>query len=309
MMQEWIEGSLDIYKVRLCRVSILSPLIASQADLRRLMWPVFVYSFLNLVLDFYPKDGRMFFNRFKARFEEEHQNDIRTLEPIALPEHVNDNPTSKIYRGNKYRVTLSITAFHNLIQFLESKEKETGGVLVGVIQTFLSVNTIERAADDPRGLAILLDRARSNEKHPAEDEGIPGHNPGSANTDRAGGSSVLTKLKLGPMPMEPDLMSDVRAELEDEDARQPPLEGQSSLVDHFEQRIKREESEDAPTRTEIQFSPSTARDVAMEVQKVKEDRDRFKIEGKTGGVGPGVSVSMFTFHNTYDRLVKSPFDV
>lgn len=271
------------------------------------MWPVFVYSFLNLVSDFYPKDGRIFFNKFKARFEGEHEKDVRALEPIALPEHVSENPISKIYRGNKYRVTLSVTAFHNLIQFLESKEKETGGVLVGVINTSLNVNTIERAADDPRGLAILLDRARSSEKHPAEDEGIPGHNPGSANTDRAGESSVLTKLKLGPMPMELDLMNDVRAELEEEDVRQPPLEGQNSLVDHFEQRIKREESEDAPTRTEVQFPPSTARDVAMEVQKVKEDRDRFKIEGKTGGVGPGVSVSMFTFHNTFDRLARLPY--
>lgn len=265
------------------------------------MWPIFVYSFLNLVSDFYPKDGRIFFNKFKAQLEEEHESDIRALEPISLPEHVQENQIAELYRGNKYRVTLSVTAFYNLIMFLESKEKEGAGLLVGVIQTFLGVNTIERATDDPRGLAVLLDRAGTNEKYPAEDEGIPGHNPGSANTDRAGGSGVLTKLKLGPLPMEPDLISDVRAELEQEDSRQPPQEGQSSLVDHFEQRIKREESEDAPIRNEVQIPPSTSRDVAMEVQKVKEDRDRFKIEGRTGGVGPGVSVSMFTFHNTYDR--------
>jgi len=265
------------------------------------MWPVFVYSYLNLVSDFFPKDGRIFFNKFKAQFEEEHENEIRALEPITLPEHVLENPNSKIYRGNKYRVTLSQTAFNNLVQFLESKGKEGGGVLVGVIQTFLGVNTVERAADDPRGLSILLNRARSNENYPAEDEGIPGHNPGSANTDRAGGATVLTKLKLGPMPMESDLMSDVRAELEEQDVKQPPQEGHSSLIDLFEQRIKREESEDAPTRNEILLPPSTARDIAMEVQKVKDDRDRYKIEGRTGGVGPGVSVSMFTFHNTYDR--------
>lgn len=40
----------------------------------------------------------------------------------------------------------------------------------------------------------------------------------------------------------------------------------------------------------------------MEVQKIKENRDRFKIEGRTGGVGPGVSVTMFTFHNTFDNV-------
>ena len=270
------------------------------------MWPVFVYSLLNLISDFFPKDGRNFFDRFKAHFEAEHENDLRVLGTIALPEHVQDNPTAKIYRGNRYRVTLSVTAFNNLIMFLESKEKEGAGLIVGVIQTFFAVNTIERAADDPRGLAALLNRAGSMETHPAEDEGIPGHNPGSANTDRAGGSSVLTKLKLGPLPMEAELMADVRAELEDEDVKQPPVEGQSSLVDHFEQQIKREESEDAPTRTEIQLPPSTARDVALEVQKVKENRDRFKIEGRTGGIGPGVSVAMYTFHNTFDGSEKSP---
>lgn len=64
--------------------------------------------------------------------------------------------------------------------------------------------------------------------------------------------------------------------------------------------IKKEEDEDAPTRADIPYPPSTARDVAMEVQKVKENRDRFKIEGRTGGVGPAVSVCMFTFHNTHD---------
>lgn len=189
----------------------------------------------------------------------------------------------------------------NLVQFLESKEKDGGAVIVGVIQSYLQVVTIDRVADDQNSLARLLRRARANEEYPAEDEGIPGHNPGSANVDRSAGSTVLTRLKLGHMPLESDLVGDVRAELQEEDAKNPPATGQDSLAQHFEQRIKREESEDAPARSELQLPPSIARDVAMEVQKVKEDRDRFRIEGRTGGVGPGVSVTMFTFHNTYDR--------
>ena len=192
-------------------------------------------------------------------------------------------------------------AFLNLVQFLESKEKDGGAIIVGVVQSYLQVITVDRVADDRNSLARLLKRARANEDYPTEDEGIPGHNPGSANVDRSAGSTVLTRLKLGQMPLESDLMSDVRADLEEEDARNPPGTGQDSLVHHFEQRIKREDSEDAPTRSEMQLPPSIARDVAMEVQKVKEDRDRFKIEGRTGGVGPGISVTMFTFHNTYDR--------
>ena len=269
--------------------------------MRRLLWPIFVYSFLNLASDFYPKDSSHFFESFNSGFGKEHEDDLRALQPISLPEHVLNNDTAKIYRGNKYRVTLSQVAFLNLVQFLESKEKDGGAVIVGVIQSYLQVVTIDRVADDQNSLARLLKRAKANEDYPAEDEGIPGHNPGSANVDRSAGSTVLTRLKLGPMPLESDLVGDVRAELEEEDAKVPRAAGQDSLVQHFEQRIKREESEDAPTRSELQLPPSVARDVAMEVQKVKEDRDRFKIEGRTGGVGPGVSVTMFTFHNTYDR--------
>ena len=238
---------------------------------------------------------------FRSGFDKEHEDDLRALQPISLPEHVLDNDTAKIYRTNKYRITLSKVAFLNLVQYLESKEKDGGAVIVGVIQSYLQVITVDRVADDPNSLARLLKPARANEDYPAEDEGIPGHNPGSANLDRSAASTVLTRLKLGPMPLESDLVSDVRAELEEEDAKNPTAAGQDSLVQHFEQRIKREESEDAPTRSELQLPPSIARDVAMEVQKVKEDRDRFKIEGRTGGVGPGVSVIMFTFHNTYDR--------
>jgi len=45
----------------------------------------------------------------------------------------------------------------------------------------------------------------------------------------------------------------------------------------------------------------------MEVQKVREYRDRYKIDGRTGGVGPAVSVCMFTFHNTLDQVTCLEF--
>ncbi|SLM34409.1 transcription initiation factor tfiid [Lasallia pustulata] len=286
LLKRWIEENLDVYK----------------AELRRLLWPTFVYSFLNIVSDYYPKESRSFFTDFKASFEKEHGGELRALEPISLPEHVLDNSVAKIYRGAKYRLTMSTVAFVNLIQFLESKERDGGPVIIAVMQSYLNIVTIERNADDEHSLARMLGRARQVEDFPGEDEGIPGHNPGSANTDRNAGSTVLTRLKLGPLPMENDLMADVQAELEEEDLRNPPADGQNTLVQEFEQHIKREESEDAPNRQDVPLPPSLARDVAMEVQKVKENRDRFRIEGRTGGVGPAISVTMFTFHNTFDGI-------
>lgn len=267
------------------------------------MWPVFVYSYLSLVMGNYERYKLKFFFAFKDLFAGGyHQDELRKLEPITLAEHVENSDIGKLYIKSKYRVKLSRQAYHCLLQFLQDKAQDGGAVVIGILASNLTIVVVESSFDDQLGFSQLLNRARETEDYPSEDEGIPGHNPGSANIERNAASTVLTKLKLGPMPMEPELLGDVRAELAEEDIKNPPKEGRSSLAQLFEQQlIKREDSEEAPSRSEVPMPPSTARDVAMEVQKVKEHLDRFKITGKTGGVSAGVSVTMFTFHNTFDR--------
>ncbi len=263
-----------------------------------------MYSFLSLVGDFYPREAERFFSTFKALFVSSHEDDLRSLGPVSLPEHLNENHTAQLYRANKYRLTLTTVAYQNLIIFLETKEQEGGTVILKILQNHLNVVRVERSAlDSQRSLSAMLERAKADDDIPAEDEGIPGHNPGSANTDR-NAPPVLTRLALGPLPMETELMEDVRAQLETEDAKNPPMPGQPSYLESFEHQIKQEPGEDVPSRDAVPLPPSLARDVAMEVQKVKEYRDRFKIEGRTGGVGPQVSVAMYTFHNTFDRYER-----
>ncbi|KAL1884733.1 Transcription initiation factor TFIID subunit 5 [Paecilomyces lecythidis] len=292
LLKSWVEDNLDLYK----------------PELRRVMWPLFVYSFLNLVTSFYPQDAKQFFASNKNLFLPEHNEDIRALEPISLPEHVQDNSVAKIYRGNKYRLILSNPAFSNLMQFLENKQKEGGSVMSAILSSYCTIITKERTADDRFSFAAMLGKSAGAQTFPLEDEGIPGHHPGSAYTgDNPAMTGTLPRLKLGKLPPDSQLEEDVRGELADEDAKNPPAAGRNTLVQEYDQMIKKEEDEDAPTRAEIPYPPSTARDVAMEVQKVKENRDRFKIEGRTGGVGPAVSVCMFTFHNTYDGITCLDF--
>ena len=88
-----------------------------------------------------------------------------------------------------------------------------------------------------RGLAKLLAERNGEEDAPAEDEGIPGHHPGSANVEK-NAPTVLSKLSLGPLHMESDLMEDVKAELQDLDSSNPPATGQNSYSDEFEQRLR-----------------------------------------------------------------------
>ena len=265
---------------------------------------MFVYSFLTLVDDSYLEPAKDYFNTYKERLENEHKDDLRRLEPISLPSHASDSDIAKIYRGSKYRVTMSNAGYDQLVQFLENKYYEGGNVVLSILQGSLKIVTIDRASEDRVSLANMLSRAKVQEEFPAEDEGIPGHNPGSAILDQEPGSTTLARLQLGPLEMEPDLLGDVMAELDEEDARNPPGDGQTSLRTEFDQMIKKEPDLEGPDRSTIPLPPSKARDVIMEVQKVKENRDRFKIEGRTGGVAAGVSVCMFTFHNTHDRLVQ-----
>lgn len=269
-----------------------------QVELRRLLWPIYVYSYIDL-FDKYPADAKSFFYRFRPLFERVHADELRTLETISLAQHVTEDPLTKLYLENKYRLPLNTHVYFNLITFLESNSKNGGAVILHLLGKHCKVMETTRGPIDQYSFEAIISRAQGLAKEISNDEqeGIAGAFTGVNNHDITDNSAPL---KLGPMQMEIELAQDVRAELEDEDARNPPAPGQTSLVEEFEQRIKREESSDAISRLEIPYPPSRARDVVMEVQKIKEYRDRFKIEGRTGGTGPGVSVCMFTFHNTLD---------
>ncbi|CAG8059708.1 unnamed protein product [Penicillium olsonii] len=303
LFKNWVEENLDLYKVGLQQTFRDCLLITSQPELRRVLWPLFVYSFFNMVTSFYPQDAKSFFEANKNMFLPEHTDDIRHFEPISLPEHLQDNSIATLYRTNKYRVVLSNPAYTNLLQFLESKDKEGGSVMNAILSSYCSVKTLDRAADDRFSFAAMLSQIGAGQTFPAEDEGIPGHHPGSAYTgDNPAMAGTLPRLRLGKMPMEPTLEEDVRAELAEEDQKQAPPPGRNTLTQEFEEMIKKEEEDEAPSRTDIPFPESTARDVHVEVKRVMEHRDRFEIKGRTGGVGPGVSVCMFTFHNTFDNI-------
>jgi transcription initiation factor TFIID subunit 5 len=166
-----------------------------------------------------------------------------------------------------------------------------------LLSAHCEIRETARGPIDQYSFEAIINQSRLAVEEPDLQEGIPGGFTGISNRDIMDNNAVL---KLGMMPMDPDLASDVRADLEEQDKENPPEPGTSSLVDEFDRTIKREESVDGPSRNDIPFPPSRARDVIMEIQKIKENRDRFKIESRTGGIGPAVSVCMFTFHNTLD---------
>lgn len=270
-----------------------------QFELSKLLWPIFVYSFFELVKNGYAEDSKAYLKDLRHHFQPAHDDDLRNFSTITLPQHIEDNATAKLYKDNKYRIPLNQHATGDLFNFLERESEQGGAVIRQLLVSYCQVDSTSRGPITPFSFEAVFRRSKNADLDEVDTrEGVPGINIGLSNRDVL---DPAAPLKLGPLPMEAELAEDVRAELEDEERLNPPPEGVSSLVEEFDQKIKREESADAPSRAELPLPPSRPRDIVLEMQKLRENRDRFKIEERTGGVGTAVSACMFTFHNTLGR--------
>ncbi|KAI0016022.1 WD domain-containing protein [Xylariomycetidae sp. FL0641] len=278
----WVDNGIDLYKFELGKV----------------LWPLFVYSYLRLVSQGSQVHAQEFLEKTRKRFESTHSDELKNLATITLAPHVRENSLAKLYLENRYVIPINKSLIGHLFHYLERELDQCGAVVLDIIQQYCRVDSVDRGPIEPFSFEAIYRRARNQELEDVDiQEGIPGHTnrSGLSNRDILDNSAAL---KLGPLPMEPDLRGDVAAELEDEDKLHPPRDGVPSLVDEFNSMHPvKKESGDSPQRTDIPYPPSRVRDVVVEMQKVRENRDRFRIEGRTGGVGPGVSVCMFTFHN------------
>lgn len=292
---QWQRESLDLYR----------------PELQRFLWPLFVYSFIELVYNMYTREARMFWTKFSDNFKPKYTTDLRQLENILLPEHQAENNLAKLYKENRYRIPITHAAFQYLMQYLESLPDALFKLEIGLIEKYLDIRKVQRTADNRFSFESVLRNYLDGDSQQtiADDEGIPGHRAGSAisSTDPNVGNT-LAALKLGKLPLEAELNDDVRAELSDLDLAAPPVPGAQSLVETHDAVIKVEPIDgDSPNRTDIPYPPTTARDVAMEVQKIRENRDRLRIESRTGGIGPALSCVMYTFHNTRDNITCLEF--
>lgn len=258
---------------------------------------MFVYSFLDLTKNGYVEDAKGFLKELSPYFQQVHADDLKTFSTITLAQHVEENPTAKLYKENKYRIPLNEHATGDLFNFLERESEQGGSVIRQILATYCQIDSTARGPITPFSFEAVFRRSKNADIEEIDaKEGIPGVHIGLSNKDIL---DPAQPLKLGPLPMDPDLRDDVRAEIEDEEKRNPHAEGTSSMLEDFDQKIKREEDVDAPSRADLPLPPSRPRDIMLEIQKVRENRDRFKIDGRTGGVGTSVSACMFTFHNTF----------
>ncbi|KDN43214.1 WD40 repeat-like protein [Tilletiaria anomala UBC 951] len=235
-IKNWCEGSLEVYQV----------------ELRPLLLPLFVHSYLNLVDGGYGDAAGAFFSAFSHAFMPTHTVLISQIRAVALPHHLASDSLAVRFRTERYIIKVTQTTFSLLLGWLTDG---LGPVSGAGAADGLALDEGEGRARRARDVAlrILNERCRIQvlqakpyELDPAvleEGVGLTGigpsyapspltsvhHSSSSSHPSRLGSDAVTGKdavadynasaagpqLKLHPrMPMSDRLQVDVAKELE-----------------------------------------------------------------------------------------------
>lgn len=131
MLKSWCHGSLDIY----------------QPELLPILLPLFVHSFLDLVLMGHGPAASALYTAHAASFLPTHTALLSQIRSLALPSHIQSDPLAQRFRSERYVVKMSNTVFSLLLGWLT----DGGGPVSG------STSSLEEAeAPARRGREAML---------------------------------------------------------------------------------------------------------------------------------------------------------
>ncbi|PRT52946.1 Transcription initiation factor TFIID subunit 5 [Wickerhamiella sorbophila] len=255
-LKEWVESSLDLY----------------QPELARVLYPVFVHLYLELLKQNYLDYAQDFFDKFSESHLVLHKSEIDTLAGLNLPQHVEENETAQLFLQRKYKVLMSHTSLDLLLSFLHSIESIGGIIMVHVINDHVDVEITPTQTLNAPSAGLL-----------------PGDGPNGSVT-----AYNSQSVRLGRMPLEPEFQQEVTAMLEQKDKTEkndPPL------ATVFADSTAAET--DSPAVESLPLPKYRPADVQATIKKLVDSQNRIKL-----GVAqaPLPSVCMYTFHNTHDEM-------
>jgi len=271
MLRSWVETSLDLYK----------------PELSRLLYPIFIHCFLELIAKNFSSQAKRFLDKFKGDHVMLHGLEINKLAGISLPEHLKENELAQAYRNNKYRIIVSKTSINLLLYFLHENEAVGGAILIRIINQYLNpiISTTKPDKVDQEG-----------EANP--DEGIPDYITKTNEIDKFNEQPV----KLGKLPMDPEVQKEIEAELKVKDEK-TDLVNDKSLVEEFQEIASVDD--DSPARESLPLPLKDASDIKRQILAVEDSRSKIKL-GAIQASAP--SVCMYTFHNTNNDMTCLDFN-
>uniref|UniRef100_A0A0D6R1S2 TFIID subunit TAF5 NTD2 domain-containing protein n=1 Tax=Araucaria cunninghamii TaxID=56994 RepID=A0A0D6R1S2_ARACU len=105
-LRSWSYNSLDVYKPELLRV----------------LYPVFIHCFMDLVAKGHTQEARAFFQSFRENHEASHLRDLQKLESVLTPQHLEEMEFAHSLRQNKVNIKLCQYSYELLLQYLHKAE-------------------------------------------------------------------------------------------------------------------------------------------------------------------------------------------
>ncbi|XP_059640174.1 transcription initiation factor TFIID subunit 5 isoform X2 [Cornus florida] len=118
-LRSWTYSSLDLYKHELLRV----------------LYPVFIHCFMDLVAKGHIQEARNFFNSFREDHEMMHLRDLQKLEGVLSPSHLQEMEFAHCLRQSKVNIKICQYSYDLLLQYLHKSESI---IILGIINEHIN---------------------------------------------------------------------------------------------------------------------------------------------------------------------------
>ncbi|KAL8502211.1 hypothetical protein ACS0TY_021358 [Phlomoides rotata] len=118
-LRSWAYSSLDQY----------------QHELVRVLYPVFIHGFMDLVAKGHIQEARGFFNSFRGDHEVTHSRDLQKLEGVLSPSHLEEMEFAHSLRQSKVNIKICQYSYDLLLQYLHKSQSIT---MLGIINEHIN---------------------------------------------------------------------------------------------------------------------------------------------------------------------------
>uniref|UniRef100_A0A7N0T9T2 TFIID subunit TAF5 NTD2 domain-containing protein n=1 Tax=Kalanchoe fedtschenkoi TaxID=63787 RepID=A0A7N0T9T2_KALFE len=118
-LRSWAYGLLDVYK----------------HELLRILYPVFIHSFMDLVAKSYIQEARTFFSTFREDHETMHKRDLQKLEAVISPSHLEEMEFAHNLRQIRVNIKICQYSYDMLLQYLHKTQSTT---ILGIINEHIN---------------------------------------------------------------------------------------------------------------------------------------------------------------------------
>ncbi|PRP87079.1 transcription factor TFIID complex subunit Taf5 [Planoprotostelium fungivorum] len=122
--RDWVTSSLDIYK----------------RELKGLLYPIFVYCYLDLQRKGESDEAKLFMDSYGKEHAELHEEEVRRLSTLQTPEQLKDNELATQFTSNKFRLDLSRMSFELLLGFLH---QEANIIVLGILNRYIHLTVMQ----------------------------------------------------------------------------------------------------------------------------------------------------------------------